>query len=122
MARYTIVLAPNVAKVNIRADHSKSALDIGDFLPNQSAEGDELYQSGSGASFEQWLHISKQGDTIRDGWICIQHPVDGKLCILTDNNPPAQSEPTMVEFSVLGETEVWVTPPNGVRTKVYPLA
>lgn len=81
--------------VNIRANHTTSAADLGDLLAGQIAEGSELWTSGTA---EKWLRITKINGQPKDGWVAILSS-GVKFCNLTEIEPPATNPSAEVKFT-----------------------
>lgn len=65
---YEVTPTAGKTYINVRADHSASAQDIGDLLAGQIAKGDELWLSGT---TEKWLKVHTVNGVALDGWIAV---------------------------------------------------
>ena len=93
---------PNSTFVNIRADHSASASDIGDLLNGQKASGDVLWANSDGS--QKWLQISDINGVAKTGWVAVVYNGQA-LCELVENatEPPASTSHHL-EVIIDGET------------------
>lgn len=106
---------------NIRETGGASlGADIGNFVNGKVGYGTEEL---GGPDQAYWSVKLNDGTAYPLGWVYARW--NGNLTYLNfetveDTEPPEPTEKTTVEFSVLGETEVYVTPPGGVKVKVWP--
>jgi len=99
---YKYRITPVGSLVNIRADHSASSADIGDLLGGHSAEGDTIYEVGTGASYQKWLNIKTLDGAAKEGWCAVIYN-GSTLCTLIENAaPPPAGDPVTVEVFVNG--------------------
>lgn len=97
--------------------------DIGNFLNGQVGYGVEEL---GGPDQAYWCVKLNEGNASPMGWVYARwnhKPTYLAFERVEDSTvPPTPTEKTTVEFIVLGDTEVYITPPNGTKTKVWPQA
>lgn len=87
---YNYKITPVGSLVNIRADHSASSADVGDLLGGHIAEGNVLFETGLGATYQKWLNIQTLDGVAKSGWCAVIYN-GSTLCTLTENTVPPPS-------------------------------
>jgi len=106
---YKYRITPVGSLVNIRADHSASSADIGDLLGGHSAEGDTIYEVGTGASYQKWLNIKTLDGAAKEGWCAVIYN-GSTLCTLTENAAPPPAGLPVLHISADGYQSVDMNP------------
>lgn len=76
------------------------------------------YAETTDADGNRWIQINASPAE----YIATYYAGTVRATVETISEPPPAGDKTIVEFAALDETEVYVTPPNGTKVKVWPPA